>query len=145
MKKRRETGRFWYRVTDVRFKRINYNETVRRRIYERMVSERNQIAERFRSEGAGEAAKIMGKKEKDLQEIESEAYKTVQEIYGEADANASAIYAEAYNQSTDASDFYSFLKTLETYEDILNSDISLFLTTDSPVFQLLKNLDPEKN
>ena len=136
---------FGIELLDVRFKRINYNETVRRRIYERMVSERNQIAERFRSEGAGEAAKIMGKKEKDLQEIESEAYKTVQEIYGEADANASAIYAEAYNKSTDASDFYSFLKTLETYQDILNSDISLFLTTDSPVFQLLKNLEPGKN
>ncbi len=135
---------FGIELLDVRFKRINYNETVRRRIYERMVSERNQIADRFRSEGAGEAAKIMGKKEKDLQEIESEAYKTVQEIYGEADANASAIYAEAYNKSKSASEFYSFLKTLETYQDVLNSDISLFLTTDSPIFQLFKTLEPTK-
>ena len=136
---------FGIELLDVRFKRINYNETVRRRIYERMVSERNQIADRFRSEGAGEAAKIIGRKEKDLQQIESEAYKTVQQIFGEADANASAIYAEAYNKSSDASEFYSFLKTLETYEDVLNSDISLFLTTDSPVFQLFKRLSPKAN
>ena len=70
---------FGIELLDVRFKRINYNETVRRRIYERMVSERNQIADRFRSEGAGEAAKIMGKKEKDLQQIESEAH--LMELY----------------------------------------------------------------
>jgi membrane protease subunit HflC len=136
---------FGIELLDVRFKRINYNETVRRRIYERMVSERNQIADRFRSEGAGEAAKIMGKKEKDLQQIESEAYKTVQQIYGEADANASAIYAEAYNQSTEAADFYTFIKTLETYNEILKSDISLILSTISSLFQLLKSASPVRS
>ena len=133
---------FGIELLDVRFKRINYNETVRRRIYERMVSERNQIADRFRSEGAGEAAKIMGKKEKDLQEIESEAYKTVQQIYGEADANASAIYAKAYNQSDKAAEFYTFIKTLETYGEVLSSDISLILSTDSSLFKLLKFATP---
>jgi membrane protease subunit HflC len=132
---------FGIQLLDVRFKRINYNETVRRRIYERMVSERNQIADRFRSEGAGEAAKIMGKKEKDLAEIESESYKSVQKIYGEADANASAIYASSYNKSPEAVKFYSFIKTLETYTDILNSDISLFITTKNPLFKLFKTLD----
>ena len=104
-----------------------------------MVSEREQIASRFRSEGAGEAAKIMGKKERDLQEIESEAYKSVQEIYGGADAKASAIYAEAYDQNPQASEFYTFLKTLETYREVLGNDMSLILTTDSPLFRLLKS------
>jgi len=132
---------FGIELLDVRFKRINYNETVRRRIYERMVSERNQIADRFRSEGAGEAAKIMGKKEKDLAEIESEAYRSVEQIYGEADANASAIYAESYNKSPGAVEFYSFIKTLDTYKDVLNSDISLFITTKNPLFKLFKTLD----
>ncbi len=130
---------FGIELLDVRFKRINYNETVRRRIYERMVSERQQIASRFRSEGAGEAAKIFGKKERDLQEIESEAYKKVQEIYGEADARASAIYAEAYDQDPKAAEFYAFLKTLETYREVLAKDMSLILTTDSPLFRLLKS------
>lgn len=132
---------FGIELLDVRFKRINYNETVRRRIYERMVSERNQIADRFRSEGAGEAAKIMGKKEKDLAEIESEAYRSVEQIYGEADANASAIYAESYNKSPGAVEFYSFIKTLDTYKEVLNSDISLFITTKNPLFKLFKTLD----
>jgi membrane protease subunit HflC len=129
---------FGIELLDVRFKRINYNETVRRRIYERMVSERQQIAARFRSEGAGEAAKIIGKKERDLQEIESESYKRVQEIYGEADAKASAIYAKAYDSSSESAEFYQFIKTLETYRDVLSSEVSLVLTTDSPLFRLLK-------
>ena len=132
---------FGIELLDVRFKRINYNETVRRRIYERMVSERQQIAARFRSEGAGEAAKIIGKKERDLQEIESESYKRVQEIYGEADAKASAIYAKAYDSSPASAEFYQFIKTLETYRDVLSSDVSLVLTTDSPLFRLLKVTD----
>ena len=129
---------FGIELLDVRFKRINYNETVRRRIYERMVSERQQIAARFRSEGAGEAAKIIGKKERDLQEIESESYKRVQEIYGEADAKASAIYAKAYDSSPASAEFYQFIKTLETYREVLSKDVSLVLTTDSPLFRLLK-------
>ena len=131
---------FGIKLLDIRFKRINYNETVRRRIYERMISERQQIASRFRSEGAGEAAKIVGKKERELQRINSEAYRKVEEIYGEADAKASAIYAEAYDQSPASSEFYTFLKTLETYREVMKSDISLVLTTDSPLFKLLKSL-----
>ncbi len=83
-------------LLDLRFKRVNYNESVKERIYERMISERQQIAERFRSEGAGEAAKILGNMEKELREIESGAYKEVETIKGQADAKASEIYAKAF-------------------------------------------------
>lgn len=88
---------FGIELLDIRFKRINYNDSVRQKIYQRMISERQQIAEQFRSEGAGEANKIIGNKEKDLQEIESEAYKTIQTIQGDADAKATEIYAKAYD------------------------------------------------
>jgi len=132
---------FGIELLDVRFKRINYNESVRERIYSRMISERQQIAERFRSQGAGEAAKILGKKERDLLEIESEAYKRVQEVRGEADAKATQIYAEAYNQSEESIDFYEFIKTMETYQEMLDQDSTLILTTDSDIFSLLKKVD----
>ena len=125
---------FGIQLLDLRFKRINYNETVRRRIYERMISERQQIASKFRSQGAGEAAKITGKKERDLLKLQSEAYRKVEEIQGEADANASAIYAKAYTNSEEhpkATEFYEFTKTLETYKKVLDADASLILTTDS--------------
>ena len=132
---------FGIELLDVRFKRINYNESVRKRIYERMISEREQIAERFRSEGEGEAAKIMGRKEKDLLRIESEAYKKVQEIRGEADAKATEIYALAYDQGEDSVEFYEFIKTMETYPQMLDNDSTLILTTDSDIFQFLKKIE----
>jgi len=132
---------FGIELLDIRFKRINYHETVRQRIYERMISERQQIADRFRSEGQGEAAKISGKKERDLQEIESEAYRKIQEIRGTADAQATEIYAKAYNQSPDARAFYEFLKTMETYQEMFDGETTLILSTDSQLFQFLKNTE----
>ena len=130
---------FGIELLDIRFKRINYNETVRKRIYERMISERQQIAERCRSEGEGEAARIIGKKERDLQEIESEAYKQIQKIQGDADAKATEIYASAYNQSKQSVDFYEFVKTLETYEEVIDSETTMILSTDSDLYRYLKH------
>jgi membrane protease subunit HflC len=128
-------------LLDIRFKRINYNEEVQSRIYERMISERQQIAERFRSEGAGEAAKILGDKEKELRRIESEAYKIVETTRGEADAKASQIYATAFNRSPEAAEFYEFMRTLELYQATLNDSTAVF-TTDSDLFKYLKAVKP---
>ena len=133
---------FGIELLDIRFKRINYNNSVRQRIYERMISERQQIAERFRSEGAGEAAKITGKKERDLQEIESEAYKTVETIRGQADARATQIYADAFNQGGKSIEFYEFTKSMESYERMLDEDATLILSTDSELFKFLKDIEP---
>ena len=88
---------FGIELLDIRFKRINYNESVRPKIYDRMISERRQIAERFLSEGNGEAARIRGNRVRDLNKIQSEAYRAVEEIRGVADAAAAEIYATAYN------------------------------------------------
>lgn len=132
---------FGIELLDVRFKRINYNESVQQRIFERMISERQQIAERFRSEGAGEAAKIMGKSERDLLRIESEAYKKVQEIRGLADAKATEIYAAAYNQSPESVAFYEFMMTMESYQEMLDEKSTLILTTGSDIFKFLKGVE----
>ncbi len=128
-------------LMEIRFKRINYHPDVRDTIYQRMISERQQIADRFRSEGAGEAARILGNKERELRTIESEAYKTVEEITGKADAEATGIYAKAYNQSPEAAEFYGFLRSMELYEKSLGSDTTLVLTTDSDLFRFLKGTD----
>jgi|TARA_R110001592_G_scaffold225516_1_gene481479 membrane protease subunit HflC len=132
---------FGIELLDIRFKRINYNESVRQKIYARMISERQQIAERFRSEGAGEAAKIIGSKEKELKRIESEAYQKIQTIQGVADAKATEIYTSAYNQSNDAQELYTFVKTLETYRSIIDANTTLVLTTDSDIYRLLNGVD----
>lgn len=131
-------------LLDVRFKRINYNSTVAEKIYERMVSERQQIASKFRSEGQGQAARILGDKEKDLNQIESEAYKKVQTTRGTADAKASEIYARAYGQRPEAAELYEFLKSMEMYRKTIGSESTLVLSTDSDLFKFLKSSDGRK-
>jgi modulator of FtsH protease HflC len=129
---------FGIELLDLRLKRVDYNPDVLDRIYQRMTSERQQIAQRFRSEGEGEAAKIAGKKERDMNEIQSGAYLKVQTIRGEADAKATEIYARAYSQSPQAAEFYAFMKSMETYRKIFAKDSTLVLSTDSDLFDLLK-------
>ena len=129
---------FGIRLLDVRFKRINYTSAVESRIFERMISERQQIAERFRSEGAGEAARILGNMDKEVRTIDSEAYKRIQTELGRADAESTRIYGEAYGATSAQEEFYSFTKTLEAYQEILGSDTSLILSTDSELFEMLK-------
>jgi len=125
-------------LLDVRIKRVNYRQDVVESIYRRMISERQQIAQRFRSEGEGEAARIDGRRERELKRIDSEAYKRVQELRGEADAEATRIYAEAYDKSSEAREFYGFLKTLDTYRTILGNRTNMILSTDSELFRLLE-------
>jgi membrane protease subunit HflC len=135
---------FGIELLDVRFKRINYNQQVLERIYQRMISERLQIAQRFRSEGEGEAARINGNKERDIKQIESTAYKQVQEIQGEADAKATEVYATAYAQKPEAVEFYKFLKSMETYRKVINADSTLVLSTNSDLYARLKRVE-QKN
>lgn len=135
---RQKLAEFGIELLDVRFMRINYNSAVAGKIYDRMTSERRQIAERFRSEGAGEAAKIIGTREREIRQIESEAYRQVQTLQGKADAEATSIYAEAYNQTPQAREFYEFTRSLETYKTALQRDTTLILTTDNGLLRHLK-------
>jgi|SaaInl8_200m_RNA_FD_contig_71_79721_length_4512_multi_8_in_0_out_0_2 membrane protease subunit HflC len=126
---------FGIELVDVKIKRINYVEQVRKSVYSRMIAERNQIAEKFRSEGKGEAQKVLGEKERDLKRITSEAYRKAEQIKGEADAGATILYAEAYNKDPD---FYSFIQTLSIYKTALEKNSSLILSTDSEFLKYLK-------
>ena len=136
---------FGIELLDIRFKRINYNESVRPTIYNRMISERRQIAERFLSEGNGEAARIRGNRVRDLNKIQSEAYRQVEEIRGVADARATEIYASAYNQSPEAVEFYEFTRTMQAYKAIIGTDTTLVLSTDSDLFKYLKSMTPNSH
>ena len=127
--------KFGIELVDVKIKRVNYVEQVRKSVYSRMIAERNQIAEKFRSEGVGESRKILGEKERDLKLITSEAYKLAQEIKGKADAEVTRLFAAAYGLDPE---FYSFTKTLDVYGQALDKNSSLVLSTDSEFFKYLK-------
>jgi modulator of FtsH protease HflC len=126
-------------LVDLRIKRLDYVESVREKVYERMISERKRIAAQFRSEGEGRSAEILGTMEKELRRIRSTAYRRVQEVQGKADADATRIYGKAYNQ---APEFYSFLRTLESYKEKANKNAVVILTTDSDFYQYIKRAAP---
>jgi modulator of FtsH protease HflC len=123
-------------LVDVRIKRLNYVESVREKVYARMISERKRIAARFRSEGEGRSAEILGTMDKELRQIRSAAYRRAQEIRGTADAKATQVYGDAYNRNPE---FYAFSRTLEAYKEGQNKNSVLILTTDSDYYRYLKN------
>jgi modulator of FtsH protease HflC len=127
-------------LVDVRIKRLDYVESVREKVYARMISERKRIAAQFRSEGEGRSAEILGTMEKELRQLRSTAYRQVQEINGKADAAATRIYGEVFGRDPE---FYAFSRTLEVYGEKANKNSVLILTTDSDFYRYLKQAVPD--
>ena len=122
-------------LMDVRIRRINYIDSVRRQVETRMISERQSIAERFRAEGQGRSSEILGEMERELRKIRSEAERQAAEIRGKADAEATRIYGEAYGADAE---FYAFFRTLESYRN-LGDNSTLMLDADSEFFRYLQS------
>lgn len=123
-------------LVDLRIKRINYVKDVRNKVYERMISERKRAAEKYRSEGQGKKREVEGQIVKELKQIESEAYKKSQKIKGEADAKSIVIYAEAYNRDPE---FYSFLKTLNTYKNTIDGKTTIIFSPDNEYLEFFNS------
>ncbi len=122
------------KLIDVRIKRLNYVEQVRKKVYGRMREERLRVAEKYLSEGQGEMMKVRGEIENEKKKILSEAYRKSQEIKGAADAKAIKIYADAYSKDPE---FYAFSRSLDSYEKSLTGSSTLILSTGSGYLKYL--------
>ena len=122
-------------IAKIGIKRLAYPAIVIEAVYNRMKSERNKEAAKLRAEGKEEGMNIRTEADKKAKEIEAEAYRSSQILRGEGDRTAMNIYAEAYSQDPE---FFDFLRSLETYRNILSKNTTLILSTDS---ELLKYLD----
>ena len=123
------------KLDKVRIKRVNYVESVRQAVYERMISERLRIARLYDSEAMEEKNRILGQTQKELDQIEGEMEKASAEIRGKANAQVIQLTAEAYGKSPD---FYDFLRRLEVFKQTFGTDTRLILSTESDLFRLLK-------
>ena len=132
------TPQYGIELLDVMFKRVNYIESVRLKVYDRMISERKRIAAEKRSTGEGKKAEILGKVERELNVILSEANREASEIKGKADAAATKIYGDVYSKDPE---FYSFYKTLESYSKVIGNNTSLILSSDSDLFHYLQKVE----
>jgi modulator of FtsH protease HflC len=126
-------------LVDVRIKRLNYIDSVRRQVEQRMISERQAIAARFRAEGEGRSLEIRGEMERELRRINSEAARQAEEIRGDADAEAIRIYGEAFGADPE---FYAFIRTLDTYKALGNNS-TLMIRADSDLFRYLERIQAQ--
>ena len=129
-----ETSKYGIEVIDVRIRRVDLPQENEASIYARMEAERKRQANKFRSEGEEEAQKIRAATDRDKTVILAEAYKTAQQIRGEGEAEALDIYATSFSKDPD---FYEFLRTLETYEKVIDKKTTLVLPGDSKLFKAL--------
>lgn len=128
------TPKYGIELVDVMFKRVNYIESVRLKVYDRMISERQRIAAEKRSTGEGQKAEILGKLERELKTIISGAERKGAEIKGEADAKAARIYAEAYSKDPE---FYAFTESLKSYEKTVNTNTKLLISSDHEYYNYM--------
>ncbi|MGY8763810.1 MAG: protease modulator HflC [Fidelibacterota bacterium] len=129
-----ETNKYGIEVIDVRIRRVDLPRENEASIYARMEAERKRQANKFRSEGEEEAQKIRAATDRDKTVLLAEAYKTSQQIRGEGEAEALDIYAVSFSKDPE---FYEFIRTLETYEKVIDKKTTLVLPGDSKLFKAL--------
>jgi len=115
--------------------RLAYPKVVIDAVYERMKSERTKEADKIRAEGQEVAKKIMVEADKQASEIRAKAKREALILKGEGDYESMQIYTKAYSLG---GEFFDFLKSLETYSNILGKDTTLVISTDSDLFKYLQ-------
>lgn len=123
-------------VLDVRVKQINLPLEVSNFIFERMRTERLEVAKAHRSEGSKNAEIIRANVDAEIMVMLAKAERESQTLRGEGDAQAAKVYADAFNKNPE---FFSFVRSLEAYKNSFNnkSDI-LVLEPDSDFFKYMK-------
>ncbi|MDR0549195.1 MAG: protease modulator HflC [Deltaproteobacteria bacterium] len=115
-------------VVDVRIKRADLPPQNQKAVYDRMRTEREQQATEYRSEGRRDGQMIMAQTDRSVRETIAEAERQSQVIRGQADSEAAAIYASAFGQDPE---FYSFRRSLESYQNVLSDRSVILLDPDS--------------
>lgn len=122
-------------LIDVVIRQIRYSDDLTEAVFNRMISERNQIAEAYRSYGEGRREELLGQLERERETILSSAEASAQQIRATADGEAARIYNEAYGQDEG---FFEFWRALESYRATM-PNMRKTLSTDMDYFRFLYN------
>ncbi len=104
---------FGIEIVDVRIKRVDFPASVADSVYQRMKSERQQVANELRSTGGAEGEKIRADADRQREVLIAEAYRDAQKVKGDGDAKAAALYAEAFGRDAQFAQFY---RSLDAYK-----------------------------
>ena len=125
-------------IVDVRMKRADFPTEIEASVFARMRAERARIAEGLRAEGTQRDREIRAEVDRDVQIILETANGTSARLRGEGEQEAITILAEALEK---APEFYSFRRSLEAYEKILDGKSLVVLEIDSDLFKYLQSSD----
>jgi membrane protease subunit HflC len=131
----RQVTDFGMEIIDVRIKRADLPDTNQQAVYQRMISERQQIAEKYRAEGMQEAQRIRAETDRKVKITIAEAEKEAEELKGQGDAQALKTYVDAYKLNPS---FFLFWRTLESYKVTLPGTTSLVLSSGADYLRLLE-------
>lgn len=123
-------------LLDVQIKRFDLPSSNKNAVYERMISERNQIAATYTAEGEEEANMIRYTADKEKEIIVSKAKAGSAEIEAEGESEYMRILANAYN-SPERAQFYEFIRTLDSLKITMKGEKTLILSNDSNLVQTL--------
>jgi membrane protease subunit HflC len=135
---RHKAKEFGIHVVDVRIKRADLPNEVEESVFGRMRAERDRVAKQYRSEGEEQAAKIRAEADKERTILLAKAYETAQKIRGEGDAASTTIYAQAYGKDPE---FYTFQRSLATYEEVMSKKSTFVVSTGSELFRYLRRAE----
>ena len=122
---------FGIEIVDVRIKRVDFPTSVADSVYQRMKSERQQVANELRSTGGAEGEKIRADADRQRDVLVAEAYRDAQKIKGEGDARASALYAEAFSRDAQFAQFY---RSMDAYKAAFNKKSDVMVVDPSSEF-----------
>ena len=122
---------FGIEIVDVRIKRVDFPPSVADSVYQRMKSERQQVANELRSTGGAEGEKIRADADRQREVLIAEAYRDAQKIKGEGDAKASALYAESFGRDPQFAQFY---RNLDAYKASFNKKSDVMVLDPSSEF-----------
>ncbi len=129
---------FGIEIVDVRIKRVDFPASVADSVYQRMKSERQQVANELRSTGGAEGEKIRADADRQRDILVAEAYRDAQKVKGEGDAKAATLYSEAFGRDPQFAQFY---RSLDAYKASFSkkSDVLVLDPNSSEFFKTMRN------
>lgn len=120
-------------------KRLDLPGSNEEAVYNRMISERKQMAESYLAEGKLEANKLRNETDKEVSIVLSKADAEAEKLRGEGEAEYMRILSEAYS-TPERQDYYQFVRNLDALEKSLDGDKTIFLSADSHIAKVLNNI-----
>lgn len=123
-------------IIDVRIRQADLPQQTQERVFERMRTERQQVAAGIRARGEEQAARIRADADRQVTIVQATARETAETTRGEGDAERARIFARAYNRNPE---FASFYRSMQAYERALPAGTPMVIPPDSDFFRYMRS------